>query len=80
MNKQKCQQCKYSMSMGGGNDYDRDKKSGMSLRSIICGYALIAHNTCLKQIDGEVVDMRGDDPDCCGLYSPKEKARNGRLY
>lgn len=72
-NKKRCKKCKYHMTISGG----AAKKGEDDIRtSIMCGYALITHNTCLKDIEGEIYDMRGDDPDCCLLFNSSGKRVN----
>lgn len=74
-NKKKCRTCKYSMNIGGRREEEGNLKRGEV--GVMCGRALILNESNLKLIDGEVVDMRGDDGAHCGCYSPKKKQGMG---
>ena len=61
-NRKKCRNCKYHMAISGaGYSYQRG--------NTMCGYSLITKTTCLRLIDNEIYDMRGDDPENCLLFN-----------
>ena len=63
-NKSKCKKCKYS-----------SKINGMNVTSVCCNYLIINESSCLKNIDGKVVDIRGDDYNNCQLYEAGKRVR-----
>lgn len=70
--KRRCARCDYGMKIGpDGVD---------KLDNIMCGRVIREYDTCLKMIDGQVVDTRGEDPKHCLLYKAKpRKKKDGDL-
>ena len=73
-NKRKCRSCVYHMKYTGGGKVD-DETDFTS--HIMCGYGLMKHTTCMKSMpDGTLLDIRGDDPENCLLYTKGHKRAN----
>ena len=65
--KKKCKKCKYHAKYSGSrllskNEPDSDEEA------IMCNYCSITFDTCLRLVDGKVIDQRGEDPDHCKLF------------
>lgn len=76
-NKDKCKKCRYHSKYSGGLLVC---KGGGEL-SIMCNYLAYAGETCLKMVDGKVVDTRGEDPDNCFKFEegrPKKEVSGWR--
>lgn len=78
-NKKKCKSCVYHMKYtGGGIAGELSNEYG---QHYMCGYGLMKRTTCLKNLPGDViVDIRGEDPDNCQLYTKGHKRVNSFLY
>jgi hypothetical protein len=62
--KRKCLRCKYhGIGCGGYTTI----KNGKSVQ-VYCNYS-VTEDTCLKLVDGKVIDQRGDDYYNCKLFS-----------
>lgn len=56
-----CLKCKYHGTAGS-------RIQDGTLQDIVCDYGAIMHESCLRRINGEIVDRRGNETDSCKLF------------
>lgn len=72
-----CSKCKYRTvadNLHAETAYDKVVKRKPREHRWCCGYALIRKESCLKRINGEIVDTRGPGPGC-KLFEPGDPKR-----
>jgi len=74
-NKSKCLQCKYRCTFSGGAGLK------VSPQNVACYYgALSQTGTCLRLVNKQIVDIRGDDYNNCKLYEKGTREKNKYGY